>query len=75
MSDELVCIKGAKVNAAFLAEGGQAAVGGVGQVVVLGVVFWSQPAVFEVAPDGPGQIQVRGIGRQEKLLHHSTNSP
>ena len=53
-SDELVCIKGAKVNAEFLAEGGQASVGGVGQVVVLGVVFWSQPAVFEVAPDGLG---------------------
>ena len=67
-SEELVYLKGAKVNTEFLAEGGQATVGGIGQVVVPGIVLWSQPAAFEVAPDGLGQVQVRAIRRQEKQV-------
>ena len=46
----------------------------------MGVVCWSQPAAFEVAPDGLGQIQVRGIEWQGKqvqvaLLSHHLSLP
>ena len=60
-SEELVFTKGTEVNAEFFTEVSQAAVGCIGQVVGLGVVFWAEPAAFQMPPDGFGQIEVGRI--------------